>query len=98
MVAIAFGLLFQPQKVIMTDLPHTVGIIEEALSDNKFLKKGKTAYEVQGLCWGKKHRKVLEQMFQREKKIDLVICSELVFDELNTSLLFETLELLAENN
>jgi methylase of polypeptide subunit release factors len=60
MVAMAFGLLFQPLKVIMTDLPHTVGIIEEALELNNWLKKTRTSYEVQGLCWGIKHKKVLQ--------------------------------------
>lgn len=37
-------------------------------------------------------------MFQRERKIDIIICSELIFDDLNTVLLFETLELFYQKN
>ena len=35
---------------------------------------------------------------EREKRIDLVVCTECIFDELNTDLLFETLTQLAQAN
>lgn len=50
------------------------------------------------LCWGKKHFNKVDQLFQREKIVDLIICTECIFDDLNTELLFETLHYLAQKN
>ena len=39
MVSFAVGLLFKPQKVIITDLPHCVSIIASSKSDNACIFK-----------------------------------------------------------